>query len=194
MKAAVKKELKNLEKVAVRQGYLTYDQLEDTLSLDMADPVALVDAIDDAFLKLGELKIEVFDSEEDALRKIQALRRPEAQKEAAKQALAEQAEQQQQHQNEYQEPDKQRYRRQAHVRALSRRPFRFALSDAFGRHWRQRYPTPFDGATLFFCDCGTALGNDQDQLGPVRPDSEMQPVHAVAGIGRYLEVQQVILL
>ena len=85
MKAAVRKELKNLEKVAVRQGYLTYDQLEDTLSLDMADPVALVDAIDDAFLKLGELKIEVFDSEEDALRKIRALRRPEAQKEAAKQ-------------------------------------------------------------------------------------------------------------
>ena len=31
MKAALKKALKSLEKTAVRQGYLTYDQLEENL-------------------------------------------------------------------------------------------------------------------------------------------------------------------
>jgi RNA polymerase primary sigma factor len=84
MKVALKQSLKNLEKVAVRQGYVTYDQIEDVLKMDMSDPAATIDAMDEAYLKLTELKIDVFESQEDALKRIRAMRRPEEEKEAQK--------------------------------------------------------------------------------------------------------------
>jgi len=94
VKVALKKALKDLEKTAVRQGYLTYEQLEGSLDLDklVDDPSSMIDAIDEAYLKLGELKVDVFDSQEEALRRVRASRRPEDQKEAqAKVVQAQQA-------------------------------------------------------------------------------------------------------
>ena len=82
MKAAVRKGLKSLEKVALRQGYVTYDQVEESMALDMSDPVALVDAIDEAYIKLGALNLDVFESQEEALKKIRTLKRPETTKTA----------------------------------------------------------------------------------------------------------------
>jgi RNA polymerase primary sigma factor len=90
MKPAVKKGLKELEKTAVRQGYITYDQMEQAIDLDMTDPPARVEAIDEAYMTLSELRIEVFESEEEALKKMRALRRHEERREVEKQAASQQ--------------------------------------------------------------------------------------------------------
>ncbi len=91
MKAAVKKRLKGLEKVAVRQGYVTYDQVEDALQFDPVDPVTMVDSMDEAFHLLGEIKIEVFESREEALKRIRSARKIQDQKQLEKQTPQQQA-------------------------------------------------------------------------------------------------------
>ncbi len=94
MKAPAKKQaIKSLEKVAVRQGYVTYDQIEETLGADLTDPAKYIKSIDDAYIKLAELKIDVFESTEDALKRIQSLRRAPSAKEAQAKAVQAQAQQ-----------------------------------------------------------------------------------------------------
>jgi RNA polymerase primary sigma factor len=113
MKAAVKKGLKSLEKTAVRQGYVTYDQIEESMSLDVSDPVAMVDTIDEAYMKLNALKIEVFESEEEARKKMRAVKRPQDKKAAQTKA-------QQQQQVRYDDPVRMYLREMGRVPLLDR--------------------------------------------------------------------------
>ncbi len=91
MKSAVKKRLKDLEKIAVRQGYVTYDQVEDSMQFDPGDPATMIETMDEVFHLMGNIKIEVFESREDALKRIRSARRIEERKEADRESTQQQA-------------------------------------------------------------------------------------------------------
>jgi len=68
--------VKELKALALRQGYVTHDQVDKFLS-GITDGERLVEEMEDAYLALSEMKIEVFDSEEEAKAKMQKQRRRE---------------------------------------------------------------------------------------------------------------------
>jgi RNA polymerase primary sigma factor len=61
--------LKELKSLALKQGFVTQDQLDSFISSD-AGGEDLVQEMEEAYQALGEMKIDVFDSEEEALLKI----------------------------------------------------------------------------------------------------------------------------
>jgi RNA polymerase primary sigma factor len=61
--------LKELKSLALKQGFVTQDQLDSFISSD-AGGEDLVQEMEEAYQALGDMKIDVFDSEEEALLKI----------------------------------------------------------------------------------------------------------------------------
>ena len=67
--------LKDLKSLALRQGYVTHEEVEGFLNTDDAE--RLVEEMEEAYLTLSEMKIEVFDSKEEAQTKMKKSRRRE---------------------------------------------------------------------------------------------------------------------
>src|SRR5262245_11919910 len=61
--------LKDLKSLALKQGFVTQDQLDSFISSD-AGGEDLVQEMEEAYQALGDMKIDVFDSEEEALLKM----------------------------------------------------------------------------------------------------------------------------
>ena len=68
--------LKDLKSLALRQGYVTHDQVDQFLSAE-TDGEDLVEQMESSYLALSEMKIEVFDSKEEAEAKLMKTRRRE---------------------------------------------------------------------------------------------------------------------
>jgi RNA polymerase primary sigma factor len=68
--------LKELKALALRQGYVTHDQVDQFLSAE-TDGEDLVEQMESSYLALSEMKIEVFDSKEEAEAKLKKSRRRE---------------------------------------------------------------------------------------------------------------------
>ncbi|NNF06871.1 MAG: RNA polymerase sigma factor RpoD [Candidatus Eisenbacteria bacterium] len=68
--------LKELKALALRQGYVTHDEIDQFLSAD-GDGERLVEEMEEAYFALSEMKIEVFDSAEEAQAKMKKARRRE---------------------------------------------------------------------------------------------------------------------
>ncbi len=66
--------LKELKTLALRQGYVTYDQLDEYVGAD-TEKVELVDQMEEVYQALSEMQIEVFDSQEEAQAKLKKARR-----------------------------------------------------------------------------------------------------------------------
>ncbi len=75
--------LAELRALALRQGFLTEDQMLDQVGVvpDIAEQVELMD---DAFSLMRELNLEVYESEEDARRRVKQVRAADEQRSAAK--------------------------------------------------------------------------------------------------------------
>jgi RNA polymerase primary sigma factor len=69
-------QLQELKALALRQGFVTHEQIDQFL-----DPVAsgedLVEEMESAYIALGEMNIDVFESEDEALKKIKRQRKAE---------------------------------------------------------------------------------------------------------------------
>jgi len=74
--------IRGLKELAVRQNYLTHDQIESCLDEDCS-----VEEIDEVYIALEDLKIGIYDSEKEALQRLQQMRKREEEKEEA-QAMA----------------------------------------------------------------------------------------------------------
>jgi RNA polymerase primary sigma factor len=75
--------LQELKELAVRQGFVTYDQVDN--SIDHAlESEAMVGQMDEAFRLLQELNVPWFETEEEAYRTQKALRAPEEKKKEIK--------------------------------------------------------------------------------------------------------------
>jgi RNA polymerase primary sigma factor len=68
--------LKELKALALRQGFVTHDEIDQFLSAE-SDGERLVDEMEEAYYALSEMKIEVFDSKEEAQAKMKKVRRRE---------------------------------------------------------------------------------------------------------------------
>jgi RNA polymerase primary sigma factor len=68
--------LKELKALALRQGFVTHDQVDQFLATDPGGE-ELVEQMEEAYLALSEMTIEVFDSEEEAQAKLKKTRRRE---------------------------------------------------------------------------------------------------------------------
>jgi RNA polymerase primary sigma factor len=68
--------LKELKALALRQGFVTHDQVDQFLSAE-SDGEDLVEQMESSYLALSEMKIEVFDSKEEAEAKLKKNRRRE---------------------------------------------------------------------------------------------------------------------
>ncbi len=66
--------LKELKSLALRQGFVTHDQVDQFLATD-TEGEELVEQMEEAYLALSEMTIEVFDSEEEAQAKLKKSRR-----------------------------------------------------------------------------------------------------------------------
>ncbi len=66
--------LKELKALALRQGFVTHDQVDQFLAIDPGGE-ELVEQMEEAYLALSEMTIEVFDSEEEAQAKLKKSRR-----------------------------------------------------------------------------------------------------------------------
>src|SRR5512147_2144290 len=70
--------LQLLKSLALRQGYVTYEDIETTVN-STSPPDEMVEQMDEAFVLLRDLSIRVFESAEDAQRELKHLRAvPEA--------------------------------------------------------------------------------------------------------------------
>ncbi len=74
--AAKSKPITELRALALRQGFLTEEQMLEEISAvpNVADQVELMD---DAFVLMRELDLEVFESEEEARRRVKQVRATE---------------------------------------------------------------------------------------------------------------------
>src|SRR6266850_572100 len=79
--AAFRKRLDEIKTVALRQGYITEDQIVFLLD-EESDPEQQVDQMEDIHGMLNQLHIEVFASEEDAQERLKKLRKIEDKKPA----------------------------------------------------------------------------------------------------------------
>jgi RNA polymerase primary sigma factor len=75
--------LQELKELAVRQGFVTYDQVDDSIDHSL-DSEAMVRQMDEAFHLLQELNVPWFETEEEAYRTQKALRAPEEKKKEIK--------------------------------------------------------------------------------------------------------------
>ncbi len=66
--------LKELKSLALRQGFVTHDQIDQFLAADQ-DGEQLVEQMEEAYLALSEMSIDVFDTEEEAQTKLKKSRR-----------------------------------------------------------------------------------------------------------------------
>ncbi len=82
--------LSELRALALRQGFLTEDQMLQQVGV-VPDIGEQVDLMDDAFALMRELNLEVFESEEEARRRVKQVRAAEEQRAAAKPLPATQA-------------------------------------------------------------------------------------------------------
>src|SRR5215831_14528058 len=79
LKAEQRKRLEEIKSLALRQGYITEDQVV-TLLDDELDPEMQVDQMEEIHSMLGTMHIEVFASEEDAAERLKKLRKIEDKK------------------------------------------------------------------------------------------------------------------
>jgi len=82
--------LAELRALALRQGFVTEDQMLEQVGV-VPDIAEQVDLMDDAFGLMRELNLEVFESEEEARRRVKQVRAAEEQRTAAKTLPATQA-------------------------------------------------------------------------------------------------------
>jgi hypothetical protein len=80
VKAELRKQLEEIRKLALRQGYVTEDQIVWQLG-DDDDPEKQVEQMEDVHAMLNQMRIEVFASEEEAHERIKKLRKIEDKKE-----------------------------------------------------------------------------------------------------------------
>jgi hypothetical protein len=78
-KADQRKRMEEIKSLALRQGYVTEDQIVWQLSDDQ-EPEAQVEQMEDIHSMLNQMHIEVFASEEDAQERIKKLRKIEEKK------------------------------------------------------------------------------------------------------------------
>jgi len=71
--------LDDLRQVALKQGFMTIDQIENAMDLETN-----IDLMDEVYIMLGKMKIEVFDSEKDAQEKIRKVQKQEEKKTEAR--------------------------------------------------------------------------------------------------------------
>src|SRR5215475_4461265 len=81
-KAEQRKRLDEIKSLALRQGYVTEDQVVWLLD-DSNDPEAQVEQMEDIHSMLNQMHIEVFASEEEAQERIKKLRKIEDRKPSA---------------------------------------------------------------------------------------------------------------
>src|SRR5574341_1239515 len=81
-KSEQRKRLDEIRSLALRQGYVTEDQVVWLLDEDQ-DPEAQVDQMEEIHSMLGQMHIEVFASEEEAQERIKKLRKIEDKKPSA---------------------------------------------------------------------------------------------------------------
>jgi RNA polymerase primary sigma factor len=72
-------QLQELKSLALRQGYVTHEQIDNFLDPGVSGD-ALVEEMESAYIALSEMHIDVFDSEEEALKKIKRQRKAEEKK------------------------------------------------------------------------------------------------------------------
>jgi RNA polymerase primary sigma factor len=75
--------LQELKELAVRQGFVTYDQVDNSIDHTLSSE-AMVGQMDEAFHLLQELNVPWFETEEEAYRTQKALRAPEEKKKEIK--------------------------------------------------------------------------------------------------------------
>lgn len=86
MKSKVRtKSLHELKELAARQGYVTYDQIDDKLD-HLASSTDMVKQMDEAFALLQDLNVSWYETEEDAYKSQKSLRVPEGKKKDPKAA------------------------------------------------------------------------------------------------------------
>ncbi|MDM7915773.1 MAG: sigma-70 factor domain-containing protein, partial [Candidatus Eisenbacteria bacterium] len=66
--------LQNLKGLALRQGYVTYEDIEGAINSSSAAPDEMVEQMDEAFVLLRDLQIKVFESTEEAMRDLKVAR------------------------------------------------------------------------------------------------------------------------
>ena len=71
--------LEDLRQTAMKQGFMTIDQIENAMDLETN-----VDLMDEVYIMLGKMKIEVFDSDKDAQDKMRKVQKQEEKKTEAK--------------------------------------------------------------------------------------------------------------
>jgi RNA polymerase primary sigma factor len=71
--------LEDLRQTAMKQGFITIDQIENAMDLETN-----VDLMDEVYIMLGKMKIEVFDSDKDAQDKMRKVQKQEEKKTEAK--------------------------------------------------------------------------------------------------------------
>jgi RNA polymerase primary sigma factor len=71
--------LEDLRQTAMKQGFITIDQIENAMDLETN-----VDLMDEVYIMLGKMKIEVFDSDKDAQEKMRKVQKQEEKKTEAK--------------------------------------------------------------------------------------------------------------
>jgi len=69
-------QLSELKALALRQGYVTHDQIDQFLDAASSGE-DLVEEMESAYIALGEMNIDVFESEDEALKKIKRQRKTE---------------------------------------------------------------------------------------------------------------------
>jgi RNA polymerase primary sigma factor len=71
--------LDDLRQVALKQGFMTIEQIENSMDLETD-----IDLMDEVYIMLGKMKIEVFDSEKDAQDKMRKVQKQEEKKTEAR--------------------------------------------------------------------------------------------------------------
>jgi RNA polymerase primary sigma factor len=74
-----KQVLDGLRQTAVKQGFITIDQIENSMDLETN-----IDLMDEVYIMLGKMKVEVFDSEKDAQERMRKVQKQEEKKTEAK--------------------------------------------------------------------------------------------------------------
>jgi RNA polymerase primary sigma factor len=75
--------LEELRQMAMKQGFITIDQIETSMDLETN-----IDLMDEVYIMLGKMKVEVFDSEKDAVEKLRKVQKQEEKKTEAKAAAS----------------------------------------------------------------------------------------------------------
>jgi RNA polymerase primary sigma factor len=74
-----KQVLDGLRQTAMKQGFITIDQIENSMDLETN-----IDLMDEVYIMLGKMKVEVFDSEKDAQERMRKVQKQEEKKTEAK--------------------------------------------------------------------------------------------------------------